>query len=210
MKNFLYDSIIFDLDGTLWNASSATASAWADVAKKFQIDVTIDAEAIKKVSGLPFDQCMENTLGNGAHKIPNLKAMLEIEEEHQIVKNGGIFYPGMQEGIRKLSKNYKLFLVSNCQVWYLDAFFKHSQLREQFQDVLCFGHTDRSKKENILEIIKRHNLKNSVYVGDTQWDFEAAQGAGIPFIFAKFGFGTISGPSLTIGSIEELVSQAIV
>ena len=51
------DPIIFDLDGTLWDASPASAIAWSKVANQFGINVSIDEAAIKKVSGLPFHVC---------------------------------------------------------------------------------------------------------------------------------------------------------
>ena len=37
--------------------------------------------------------------------------------------------------------------------------------------------------------MERNCLKNPVYVGDTQGDYEACQKAGVPFIFAEYGFG---------------------
>jgi phosphoglycolate phosphatase len=30
-------------------------------------------------------------------------------------------------------------------------------------------------------------------VGDTDWDYQAAQRAGVPFIHAAYGFGTVEG-----------------
>ena len=41
--------------------------------------------------------------------------------------------------------------------------------------------------------MERNGLKNSVYVGDTNGDSTAAKKAGIPFIYAKYGFGERSG-----------------
>ena len=37
-----------------------------------------------------------------------------------------------------------------------------------------------SESENIKLLIGRNNLNNSVYVGDTIWDYEAAQKANVP------------------------------
>jgi phosphoglycolate phosphatase len=34
-----------------------------------------------------------------------------------------------------------------------------------------------------------HSITSVVYIGDTQGDLEAAEKAGIPFIFAAYGFG---------------------
>lgn len=47
-------------------------------------------------------------------------------------------------------------------------------------------------------------LRRPVNVGDTQKDAAAAEKAGIPFIFAEYGFGDAPNAALRIGSIEEL------
>lgn len=200
------DSIIFDLDGTLWDASPTSAIAWAKTATDLGIRVAIDEAAIKKVSGLPFDKCVDVLFGSHAEKVPNLRALLDESEKNEILKRGGRFYEGMSEGIRQLSREYKLFLVSNCQEWYLNAFFDHSGLRDAFQDSLCFGQTNNPKSENIKEIIDRNSLKRPIYVGDTHWDQEAAFVGGSKFIFAKFGFGHIKVSSPSVESFGDLVS----
>lgn len=37
--------------------------------------------------------------------------------------------------------------------------------------------------------MERNHIKKAVYVGDTQGDMLAAKFAGIPFVFASYGFG---------------------
>jgi phosphoglycolate phosphatase len=199
------DSIIFDLDGTLWDASAASAMAWSKVASELELKVSVDEAAIKNVSGLPFDKCVDALFGDCAQKIPNLRSLLDKAEQDEILNRGGRFYEGMVEGLRKLRKEYKLFLVSNCQEWYLNAFFEHSGLQDLFQDSLCYGQTNRSKAENIKEIVRRNNLKKRLYVGDTHWDQEAAFYSGSKFIFAKFGFGSVQVSCPAVSSISELV-----
>lgn len=48
------------------------------------------------------------------------------------------------------------------------------------------------KSENIREIIARYDLQAPVYVGDTVGDLAASQAAGVPFIFATYGFGQLT------------------
>lgn len=199
------DSIIFDLDGTLWDASPTSAIAWSQAANDLGINISIDEAAIKKVSGLPFDNCIEVLFGSHAEKVPNLKTLLDESEKNEILKRGGQFYEGMSEGIRQLSREYKLFLVSNCQEWYLHAFFEHSGLQDVFQDSLCFGQTGNPKSENIKQIIDRNSLKRPIYVGDTHWDQEAAFLGGSKFIFAKYGFGSIQVSCPSVENFNELV-----
>lgn len=200
------DSIIFDLDGTLWDASSASAKAWTDTAKKFGIDVIFDETAIKSVSGLPFDKCVDALMGAYVQKIKNLREHLDESEKKEILSMGGRIYPGVNEGLRRLAQRYKLFLVSNCQKWYLESFFQHSGLGSFFQDSICFGQTFLPKSENIKIIVNNNHLINPIYVGDTHWDQAASKSAGVKFIFAKYGFGSIPVQSQSISSFEGLLT----
>ena len=54
---------------------------------------------------------------------------------------------------------------------------------------LCFGDTGTSKGKTIRTLMARHGVSSAVYIGDTQGDYEATVEAGIPFIWATFGFG---------------------
>ena len=54
-------------------------------------------------------------------------------------------------------------------------------------------------------IIERNNLKNPIYVGDTQGDKQSAIDAGIPFVYAEYGFGSVNGYDYKIEKFEDLV-----
>ena len=73
-------------------------------------------------------------------------------------------------------------------------------------DFECFGHTGFSKGKNISLIIERNGIKKPVYLGDTQGDYEACKEAGVPFIFASYGFGKPEGYAASISSFPELES----
>ena len=78
------------------------------------------------------------------------------------------------------------------------------------KDHLCFGETQTSKGQTIRTLMKRNNLKDPVYVGDTQGDADACAEAGIPFIFAGYGFGDVPDARMRIcrfTDLTELVSQ---
>jgi len=61
------------------------------------------------------------------------------------------------------------------------------------EDWECTGRTGKCKADNIREVIRRNHLLHPVYVGDTVSDKTGAAGAGIPFIYAKYGFGESGG-----------------
>ena len=65
--------------------------------------------------------------------------------------------------------------------------------------------TGLTKGENIKLIIERNNLINSIYVGDTDGDLKASRFAGIPFIYARYGFGEVKEYDYVIDSFDELL-----
>ena len=50
----------------------------------------------------------------------------------------------------------------------------------------------------------RNHIDKAVYVGDTMGDYEAACYAGVPFIYAKYGFGKDLKVQYYINDISEL------
>ena len=95
----------------------------------------------------------------------------------------------MKETLQILAKKYRLFIVSNSQCGYPDLCVEKLGISHLIEGHLCFGDTGTEKGYTILELMRRHNIPNAVYIGDTQGDYEATVVAGIPFIFAAFGFG---------------------
>ena len=61
------------------------------------------------------------------------------------------------------------------------------------------------KSDNIKLIKNRNNLKNPVYVGDTQGDANATKDAGLEFVFASYGFGNVDEYQYKIEKIEDLL-----
>ena len=102
-----------------------------------------------------------------------------------------ILYPDMEETIKELSKNYKLFIVSNCQAGYIEAFFENTGLQPYFTDFTCPGDTGKLKADNIRIMMERNGLESALYIGDTQGDANACKDAEVPMIFARYGFGDV-------------------
>lgn len=61
------------------------------------------------------------------------------------------------------------------------------------------------KHDTILKLMDTYHLKDTVYVGDTMGDFLSCQKAGIPFVFASYGFGNVPEPDYRISKPTDLV-----
>lgn len=200
------DSIIFDLDGTLWDATGTVAKAWQTAIGKVDfVEEPLTQSDVQKITGLPYNVIYEKlfpSLDN--QQRTELKNLCTREELRQIKEFGGKLYPDLEATLRYLKEKYRLFIVSNCQSGYIEAFMEHHNLHQYFEDCECFGNADRPKSENIQEIIRRNNLQSAVYVGDTQGDLDASLKSGVPFIYARYGFGKLEPQTFTIDKISDL------
>ena len=53
--------------------------------------------------------------------------------------------------------------------------------------------------------MERHGIHSAIYIGDTQGDYEATLEAGIPFLWADYGFDTPAGFDLRIHTPRDLM-----
>ncbi|MEO6151009.1 MAG: HAD family hydrolase [Mucilaginibacter sp.] len=202
-----FDSIIFDLDGTLWDSTANVAVAWQAV--KQQVDYIKDditQQDVRGITGLTYTHIFEKLFPYlDDEKRAEFKAMAAKSELDTLNELGGDLYPAIQETLQYLSGKYKLFLVSNCQNGYAETFFKHSKLQHYFLGYQCYGTKGQPKFENIKDVVSDFNLTAPVYIGDTQSDYEATVKAGVPFIFSAYGFGKVEhGQIATVNSLAEL------
>lgn len=201
-------SIIFDLDGTLWDTLESCVKSLADIKNKYQdIKYDITPKIVKSTMGKSFDDIKVIYYGYLSEEKQNKYAKEAFNHNiDNLLKNGGNLYPNMVKTIKELSNKYRLFIISNCIEGYIESFLKTSGLNNYFEDYECSGRTKLTKGENIKLVMERNNINdNAYYVGDTISDKEAANFANISFIYAEYGFGNVDEYNLKINSIEEIL-----
>ena len=70
--------------------------------------------------------------------------------------------------------------------------------------VECYGNTQQQKDANLKALIERNHYEKYYYLGDTQGDYNACRKAGVPFLFAAYGFGTVDADVPQVESLEQL------
>jgi phosphoglycolate phosphatase len=200
------DGLIFDLDGTLWDASESCVRAWNQALQnKGVTDFVITQQHAHAFAGKLLDDIFSQYFTFlPKEEYQNMANAYAEQEKFHMKEYGGKLYPDVRELLTQLSEIYPLFIVSNCLSGYIENFLQQHQLEHLFADFECSGNTGRPKAENIGMIISRNQLKNAVYVGDTMGDFEAAKKNGIPFIYAEYGFGKVDEAEYAINHIKEL------
>lgn len=205
------DSILFDLDGTLWDITSLAARARNSAMKRLGIDHPgFTKEDIAKYIGLPVDEIYAKVFPH----LPKETAMqLRLETGKEIASRlpteGADIYPGVREGLEELKRRHRLFIVSNCATGYIENFLNWSKLGRLFDGHECYGNTLQPKAFNIAAVVTRHELKAPLYVGDTDGDQRAAVGAKVPYVHVTYGFGRPCEPCTCYASFPDLVSSLL-
>tara|TARA_R110002167_G_scaffold45324_3_gene136272 strand:- start:71918 stop:72547 length:630 start_codon:yes stop_codon:yes gene_type:complete len=205
MKHF--DSIIFDLDGTLWDTSETCAKAWNNALVELEItDRQVTADGIRSVTGMPFDVCVQTLFSDlDTALLGELADRIDTLERLHLTAAGGLIYDGVLEGIKRLAEHYELSIISNCQSWYLQLFLEQSGLRSYFAASTCHGDSGIEKTAMIVDLCKTRILSNPIYVGDTMGDQTASLRAGVSFGHARYGFGTSDSSTAAFITFPELV-----
>lgn len=201
--------ILFDMDGTLWDSAKTVAQAWTDILHRVEgIDRVVTEEQIRGVMGLTMDTIADILFPDLPEREKLLRRCCTLENEY-IAREGGQLYPDLEKTWQALQKKgYHLYIVSNCQAGYIEAFLQKYGFAKYFEDTECFGNNGLSKGENIALVVRRNGLDSAAYVGDIQADYDAAKQAGVAFYHAAYGFGTVRESVPRLGCFADLAKLA--
>ena len=200
-------SLIFDIDGTLWDSRAIVAKGYNDYLMEIgRPDLQVDAEYLKTLFGKTMTEIADIMLDSipQPQRYDVMLGCMDREDEFLHKDPCNIAFPGVKETLEKLKESYRLFIVSNAQCGYPELMMDKLGIRHLFEGWMCFGDTNLPKGDTIRILMERHGITDAVYIGDTQGDLEASQKAGIPFIFCTFGFGNPETYDAKIDAFTEL------
>lgn len=203
-----FDSYLFDMDGTLWDAVDSYCAVWNRTISDCNAAVPpVTRVHLETLMGKPLDYIYSHLIGESADKTAFMKS-LDENERAMMPLIGGRLYDGVRETLGALAaRGARLFMVSNCQADGLPTFIRFNGLEGLFTEALSFGSTGKEKDVNIRYLVERYNLVAPLYIGDTEGDCLHAHAAGVPFAWAAYGFGRdVKGYEYRINKIEELLS----
>ena len=204
-----YESLIFDIDGTLWDSRELVAEGFNIQLRKEGFDhLCMDAETLRPLFGKVMNELADAILDSipAPERYELMERCLKTEQEYLFANECRIGYPKVKETFRELSKKHRLFIVSNAERGYPKLCIDKLGLGEYIQGHMCFGDTGTSKGKTIRTLMRKHNIESAIYIGDTQGDLEACREAGIPFIFCTYGFGQAESYDAKIDRFEDLIT----
>ena len=207
-----YESLILDIDGTLWDSRALVAEGYNIQLKKEGLShLFVTAEDLQPLFGKVMTEIADTIFASidPAARYDLMERCMATENTYLFASECKIGYPKVRETLEALSKKYRLFIVSNSQCGYPELCIDKLGLGDYIEGHMCFGDTGTSKGQTILTLIRKHNIGSCIYIGDTQGDLEACREAGIPFIFCAYGLGKAESWDAKIEKIDDLLELKI-
>ena len=201
------DALIFDMDGTLWDAVDTYAEIWNMAFERENIERRITRADLLALIGTPIDDIMRHFVP--AERVEHLLKTIAELVITELPRLGGKLYEGVQEGVAELSKHYKLFMLSNCDELELPIFVRYAGIESYITDTIAYGNTRLRKAENIRLLAEKYHLQHPVYVGDTDGDCREAHRAGVPFVWMSYGFGTTDNAQLQFDTFADMTRHFV-
>lgn len=201
--------VIFDLDGTLWDSAVSVAESWnIEIERYTGSDPGISPDDIRRNMGKTMNEIADDVMSD--FDVPERYEMArrcEVFENGYIAEHGGELFEGVRETLQELlDAGVKMSIVSNCQEGYVPAFITSMDMGRYFIDYEEWGRSGFLKADNIRLVMERNGTDRAVYVGDIQKDADASAEAGVPCIWAAYGFGTIEQPAAVLKRFSDLPS----
>ncbi|AZR72854.1 hypothetical protein BBF96_05295 [Anoxybacter fermentans] len=189
-------TIIFDLDGTLFQTEELAIPAFYDTISRLRNEGLYESEIPEKETllsmfGKTNDQIWAELLpGASSHVIEKADEYMLHYEMLRLKRGEGNPYPGVVETLKVLKKEgYRLCIASNGSEIYVTGVAEY-YFPGLFAAVYSAGgYQTNSKVELVRLIVERFNDGPMAMVGDRSSDIEAGKKNGLLTIGCKYGFG---------------------
>lgn len=192
--NKMYDTILFDLDGTLTDPGLGITNSVMHALKKWGIEVT-DRTSLYRFIGPPLQDSFMQYYGFSKED-----AETSVTYYREYFREKGLYenevYPGAEKLLSELKKaGKKIALATSKPEEFAIKILRHFQLDGYF-DVIAGATMDssRSKKADViaycLEQLGVTDLSGVVMVGDREHDIIGAKTVGVDSIGVLVGYGS--------------------
>jgi phosphoglycolate phosphatase len=198
--------LLFDLDGTLWSPLRLSQAAWKNAGALHHVSTDhISQPLLASLMGHDLETFSRGVFPELEKGTRSAIAEEAMRQELMLLPDGyGEIYEGAAELLNTLCRDYRLFIISNCQHGYIQGFLDYYRLNSCITDHVSMEETGRPKRENIALIMERNGIQKGLYVGDTQSDCDAAWANGLTAVYASYGFGHAEYYNIEIKKITEL------
>ncbi|MDE6241855.1 MAG: prolipoprotein diacylglyceryl transferase [Anaeroplasmataceae bacterium] len=180
IKENRYDTILFDLDGTLLNTRELINRSFVHTFEHFRPDKVLTDEELDSF----FGPSLRQTFSRFSEDEQEIEEMVKYYREYNVTVHDEIVtaFPGAKSLIKTLArKGYKVGVVSSKKTDLVEHGLELFGMLENVRVVI--GEEDVKKPkpdpEGILMAMEMLHSKKALYVGDGVGDIEAGKNAGI-------------------------------
>jgi phosphoglycolate phosphatase len=197
-------TLIFDLDGTLYQTGTSFYAALKQTAKEFEQPVPPESTVLQQI-GKTSDAII-------SYLFPHLTGHKEFKQRLRELEHGAIqadgLYPGIPQLLGRLRRQgHRLCICSNGSTEYIRLVLDKTGIRPYFDCLMSARHFP-SKTAAVQKMAERYG-SSCVVIGDTVSDFKAAAENRIPSVAAVYGYGgqEASLATFTASDVEEMECQ---
>jgi HAD superfamily hydrolase (TIGR01509 family) len=181
-----FQGVIFDVDGTLLDSNDAHAHAFVEAFREFGFEVSF--QEVRRLIGKGSDKLIPELIGRYDEAVAERKS--EIFKRKYLPQLRP--FPGAAELLKKLrSKGLKLAVASSAAKEELDALLRIAGVDEYVQEKTSADDAEHSKPDPDIVLVAVRKLglppARCLMIGDTPYDAQAAQRAGVAFVGVRCG-----------------------
>ncbi|MBR9973689.1 HAD family hydrolase [Magnetospirillum sulfuroxidans] len=194
--------VLFDLDGVILNSKMNMEYSWGQVCSQLKINVDFE-EYFSKIGRPFFDIMTMLGLQEYASRAESIFRVSSMSSLHLVS-----FYDGVRETLSALEQaGIGMGVVTSKDRMRTNAIL--AMLPVDFTTVQTPGDKFRGKPapDHLLLAMAESQIDpaDTIYIGDMDSDFEAAQRAGIDYLHAQWGYGAAPKDGIpALSSIKEL------
>lgn len=187
-------TVFFDLDGTLIDSKKDIADSINFSLLHFKVE-PIEDSIIYECVGNGIDEFVKLCLRQrNREDLQGIFSEYFTKHYRKHFLDHTILFDGIDNVLKQLSKRTDMFVVSNKHKEYSAEILKGLNVFEYFIDVVG-GNSFENRKphpEPILKLAEKYNLnlKDSLFIGDSETDILASHAAGVKIAWASYGFRT--------------------
>lgn len=211
IKENKYDTVLFDLDGTLLNTRELINRSFVHTFEHFRPDYALTDEELDSF----FGPSLRQTFSRYSTDEQEIEEMIQYYREFNVSSHDEMVtaFPGAKSLIRTLArKGYKLGVVSSKKTDLVEHGLEIFGMRDKIKVII--GEEDvknpKPDPEGILEAMRILDSKKALYVGDGVGDIEAGKNAGIDTIGVLYSDRKeqilAAEPTYTIHSLDQILA----
>lgn len=202
--------MIFDLDGTLIDSLPGIASSIGVALRDHPCMVS--AEHVRQLIGPPVREVLRAIAGNlPAVDLDRAEAAFRADYDGKGWRKSELFPDGQYVVNRLYEDGFPLYIFTNKPQMAAKRILTELGVHQLFQAILSKDSRTpsyQSKAEMLVDLVTQHRLQKSqsIVIGDSHEDLQAARAMGMQFIFAMYGYGQLSDEDLQggVGVIHNL------